>query len=121
MKRPIGFTLLALVLIWLAFAGVGSVFFGPAQGIMRFLGIAYAVASFSTAIGLWKMRDWAYISFLAWEGVVVVMMFVMQLWSARIAMSSFVGFACFVVIILWMSATYVKNTLKRMSNQADKL
>jgi uncharacterized membrane protein (DUF2068 family) len=103
------------------FAGVGSVIFGPAQGIMRFLGIAYAVASFSAAIGLWKMRDWAFVAFLAWAGVAVVIMFVMQLWPARIAMSSFVGFACFVVIILLMSATYVKITLKRMSNQADKL
>jgi hypothetical protein len=121
MKRPIGFTILALVLGWLAFAGVGNAIFGPAQGIMRFFAIAYGIAAIMVAIGLWKMKDWAFVAFLTWAGVVVIMMIAMQCWEFRIAMPSFIGFACFVVILLWLLATYVKRTLSRMSNQADKL
>lgn len=111
MKRPVGFTILALALSWVAIGGVANAIFRPMWELLRFIEMAYAITAIVAAIGLWKMRPWAFKAFLAWSGVVVVTMFAMQFGLYRIAMSAFVGFACFMLAILWLLATYVKQTL----------
>ena len=113
MKRPIGFTILAFFLCWLAVAGIGNVVVGPAQGILRLFALAYAITAIITAIGLWKMKSWAYTAYLAWAGVVIVTMIVMQLGHYKVAWLSFLGFACLVVLLLWLLASYVKRTFSK--------
>ena len=113
MKRPIGFTILAFVLGWLAVGGVVNAVMRPMSGLLRFFELAYAVTAIVAAIGIWKMRAWAFVSFLVWTGVVVLTMFALQYGLYRIALQEFAGFACFMVIVLWLLASYVKRTLNK--------
>lgn len=113
MKRPLGFTIMALFLGWLALAGIGNALIGPAQGLLRFFALAYAIAAIATAIGLWKMRSWTFTAYLAWAGVVMLTMIAMQLGPYRVALPAFVGFFCFILLLLWSLANYVKRTLNK--------
>jgi|WetSurMetagenome_2_1015567.scaffolds.fasta_scaffold814255_1 hypothetical protein len=118
MKRPPGFTIMALALGWLAFAGFGNAFIGITNGILRFLTLIYAITAIVTAIGLWKMRTWAFQSYLAWAVVVVFTMLAMQLGRFKSSLLLFVGFACFISILLWLSAKYVRRTLIKNIEQS---
>jgi len=117
MKRPIGFTVLALALGWVAVGGVGNALIRPMLGLLRFLELAYAITAIVAAIGLWKIRSWAFVAFLVWAVVVVLTMFALQYGLYRIAMLEFVGFACFIVILLLLLATYIKRALNRNVEQ----
>ena len=114
MKRPVGFTILALVLCWLALAGFGNAFVGPAQGGFRVLAMIYGIAAISSAVGLYKMSAWANTALSIWAGVMVLTMIVMQLGQYRAALPVFVGFACIVLFLLWLIIRYVKRTLNKV-------
>jgi hypothetical protein len=114
MKRPVGFTIMALILGWLALAGAGNAFVGPAQGLLRFFALAYAIAACVAAVGLWRMRSWAFAAYLVWAGVVLLTMIAMQLGRYRVALPAFAGFACFVILLLWLLANYVKRSLNKV-------
>jgi len=118
MKRPTGFTMLAVLLGWLTLAGVGNAVIGPAHGVLRILALAYAVAAGATAFGLWKVRAWAFSAFLAWALVVVLMMVAMQQAQFRIPWPAFFGFACFIVLILALLAFYVRRSLRKIVEQS---
>jgi uncharacterized membrane protein len=111
MKRPVGFTVMALALGWLAIGGVANLFVGSTQGLLHFFALIYAITAIITAIGLWKMKIWAFPAYLAWMGAVILTMIAMQLGRFRNPWSVFLGFACFVIILLWLLARYVKRTL----------
>ena len=84
MKRPFGFTILAVLFAWLTMAGFAyawaSARVSPAQlsafhlhaPVMALCGIAYGAAALAAAIGLWRCRAWVLRAILAW-GVIVLL------------------------------------------------
>jgi hypothetical protein len=73
MKRPIGMTLLSLLLVWLA---LGGVIFSVASPILAWAGLPwmlyeiagllYAASATVAAVGVWKLTPWAYPAFVVW-------------------------------------------------------
>ena len=66
MRRPLGFTILALVLGWCAIAGVGLAYWAvisPAPQYVRLalaaVGLVYGVSAGVSALALWRNRSWA--------------------------------------------------------------
>ncbi len=79
MKRPLGITLLALLLGWLAVGGLmlGAVsptlaWAGLPWMVYEIAGLAYAGAATVAAVGLWKLAPWAYHAFLVWVGIAAI-------------------------------------------------
>ena len=74
MRRPLGFTLLALLLSWYAFAGlmlVVSALAGARGANVRWptlgaAGIVLALSSAFAASSLWRVQSWAYKAFVSW-------------------------------------------------------
>jgi hypothetical protein len=90
--RPLGATLLALLLGWLALGGFGNAFvwrtlpaaFDPPlptrlaafvemlqSPVFSFLSFMYGVTAVVAAIGIWWLRPWMRIAFLCWSAFVV--------------------------------------------------
>lgn len=67
-KRPIGLTILAVFLWWLALAGVAGAFV-YSSGSLGLTGafVAYAVAATIAGIALWRRKRWAAAAFAVWS------------------------------------------------------
>jgi len=73
LKRPLGFTLLALALAWVSIGGFGLAYWAATTQTgsvtsLAFgaLGIVYGVSSLWSAVGLWRVRAWAWHPLLVW-------------------------------------------------------
>ena len=115
-KRPIGFSILAIFLWWLTLAGVANAAL-PLGSMHPAWAVAYALTAFIAALGLWKVRVWAFHAFLTWSAVVVFIMFTMQFGGLQAPFLKFAIFACFIVILLSLGAIYIKRTLKKTVEQ----
>jgi len=109
-KRPIGFTILAIILWWLTLGGIANAALHMG-GMHPIWPLAYAVTAFVAALGLWKVKAWAFQAFLAWSTVVVLVMFVMQHGHFKVPLPMFIGFACFMLVLLSLGAFYIKKTI----------
>ena len=93
-RRPIGATVLSLILGWLALAGFGNAvawrvaphgFDQPLtpriatlvealqSPILPVLALAYGTTALAAAIGIWRMRPWAPSAFLSWSVAVIAL------------------------------------------------
>jgi len=79
MKRPLGITLLALLLGWLAVGGLLFSVVTPTLAwanlpwlLYEIVALAYAGTATIAAVGLWKLVPWAYGSYLVWVGIAAV-------------------------------------------------
>jgi hypothetical protein len=78
-KRPPGVTVLALLLGWLA---VGAFVLTMTAETLAELGVrwqlvqvgalVYGLCAIVAAVGLWKMRRWGYLAFVAWVAAVLL-------------------------------------------------
>jgi hypothetical protein len=116
-KRPIGFTILALMLWWLTFAVI-VYGFTHNDSLGTILPLSYAVTAFMSGLGLWKIRSWALSFFYAWILVDVLMMLVMQRGVYELPLPEFTGFALFTVLLLFLCAFYIKRTLSNIVDPA---
>jgi len=78
-KRPVGISILAILLICLAAAGFVLTLTAEALAeltvkwhLIRFIALFYAVTAVVAAIGLWKMRRWGYVAFIGWVAAVLL-------------------------------------------------
>lgn len=78
MKRPLGITLLALLLGCLALGAFVLSLTAEALAerqlrwqLVRAGALAYGLTASVAAVGLWKLRRWGYLAFLAWSAVVL--------------------------------------------------
>jgi hypothetical protein len=93
-RRPVGATILSLLLGWLAVAGFGNalvwrvaplafdeplpprlaVVVGALQSpVLTVLAFTYGCTALAAASGLWRMRPWMASAFLAWVAVVAAL------------------------------------------------
>ena len=118
MKRPTGFTILALFLAWVGIAGFVKVAiqFNSDHGtiLMTLLAFLYGTTALATTIGLWKLKEWSYKSFIVWSIVVVAMMLTFQFGEYgmyRASMVPFLVFSVLVISLLYVLARYIKKNL----------
>ncbi len=85
-QRPLGITVLSVLLGWLAIAGLGNAIVWhlpsvkalagrlsataalllPSGALFTFLAVAYGVTAAASSIGLWRMKTWAPLAYLSW-------------------------------------------------------
>ena len=66
-QRPLGVTLISIVLGWLALAGLGNAVLSHGWGsIFAAMALLYGVAALASCVGLWRMSPWANRAYLAW-------------------------------------------------------
>jgi hypothetical protein len=78
LKRPLGITVLALLLGWLALGAFALTLTAEALAelqrrwqVVRVGALVYGLTAVVAAVGLWKLRRWGYLAFLAWSAVVL--------------------------------------------------
>ena len=122
-RRPMGITLLALILGWLALAGFANALLAPlvfgggfAAHLFRtspvgtatlvcILALAYGITALIAAVGLWRMETWAARGFLAWA-IAAVCVCLFFLLSASVPAPWFVSLAFVVFIALLLGAVW---------------
>ncbi len=114
MKRKFGASILAGVLAFLSVVGFGNayaMFAEPGYGapVLGILALLYGIAAFASAVGLWRMRKWAYRAFLSWVAVVLLMSVVMQLSYIHLPWLQWLGFWAVAGTGLWLLARYVRK------------
>jgi hypothetical protein len=89
-KRPFGFTILALLFAWLTVAGVAYAFAATqlaqsqidslhlSRPVMIISGMAYGVTALASCAGLWLNRPWVRRAILIWGGVLLLVMAAVQ-------------------------------------------
>lgn len=131
--RPVGATLLALALGWLALGGFGNAMVWrtardalqlPASSpITRFveaassplftvIALAYGATALAACIGIWRMRPWMTAAFVAW-GIVVIAMGVWMVWALPNDLVPGATIAAVTIVIicialLWVGYRYVR-------------
>jgi uncharacterized membrane protein (DUF2068 family) len=80
MKRPVGITVLALLLGLLAIGAFVLTLTAETLAelhvrwqLVRIGALVYGLTSAVAAVGLWKRRHWGYLAFLAWAAAVLTM------------------------------------------------
>jgi hypothetical protein len=122
-KRPLGVTLLSLLMGWLTLAAALNTVVFPSQiegwpVVITVLTIAYSVTAGATTIGLWRMRPWTLTAFRAWGLVLLLLMacflFFMEFWTI-IGMQPleagplFVIFTVTIVLFYWLLHRYIRR------------
>jgi hypothetical protein len=78
LKRPVGLTILALLLGWLALGAFVLTLTAETLAelhvrwqLVRLGALVYGLTAAVAAVGLWRRRRWGYLAFLAWIAVVL--------------------------------------------------
>lgn len=73
MRRPLGMSILAVALAWIALGGVGLSLASPVFAtvgvpwmLYRIAGLTYGAAALVAAVGVWKLTPWAHRAFQVW-------------------------------------------------------
>jgi uncharacterized membrane protein (DUF2068 family) len=113
MRRPIGVTILAIVLATQTYAGVGNAYFiftGAAWGsrASAFLALVYGLVALVAAVGLWRMYKWAYWAVILCSGIIVSLgLSFLPFFPIR----NGIALLIFVTITLCYLARYVRKAL----------
>ena len=115
-KRTSGITVLSLILGWLSLAGFGNYYVmlsNPNYGTpaISYVALAYGCMALLTCIGLWKMKQWAYKSFLLWCAIVIIFGFIYQYSIGGIPLWQFALFLLLIGTIMFTVARYVQRAL----------
>jgi uncharacterized membrane protein (DUF2068 family) len=120
-KRPAGFTILSLLLGFLALGGFGNgaIQLKAAHGasMTAALDCAYALTALVSAIGLWRLKPWAFQSIMSWSVIVFLLMLNMQFGMFGIysvPLYQFAVFALFVIALLALLLFYVKKNTRSL-------
>ena len=121
MHRPVGITIILAWFLFAAFAGFIHAFFNPFNrtGLFYYLftlgALFYGFFALATAVGLWKMKSWSYMSFLSWCAVVLINLIFYQ-YVARLPMLKLFAFLAIMFAILFPVGRYISKCLKTQSN-----
>ena len=120
MKRPIGFTISALILTWIAITGFMNgwgILSNPATGnslLTGYIALIYAVAAIISAFGLWMMKKWSVIAVRCWMAACLLFIIIPedirnQMMQGGIA--GMLGFFVFISIVFWFFDHYINSKL----------
>ena len=114
MPRPLGATVLSILLIVLGLAGFGNAYVMVTEseyGAPVFAGVAilYGITALASAIGLWRRKRWAYPAFLLWAAVVLLGAVAFQVLSAEVDWIKVAGFLLVIGTVLYFVARYVRK------------
>lgn len=116
MKRPVGFTILSLILFWLTIGALANFFMSYKTLDIKALIVAYGLTACAAAIGLWRFEDWAYKAFLSWSVVVLLLNFDLKFGAAGmfdLPMVAFIPYTGIVVFLLYLLVRYIRSQLNR--------
>lgn len=127
-KRPLGVTLLALAMAWLALAAFGNtavillVKDHPFPGYFALLTAAYGIAAAATTTGLWRMKSWTLIAFRSW-GLTCLAFFIalsvvdgpdgLIFKKPEELLPLFFTFLAIVLLLFWLLDRYIRSRVGR--------
>lgn len=114
MQRPLGASILALLLVVLGMAGFGNAYLmstesGYGTPILATVALIYGVTALASAVGLWRRQRWAYSAFLLWGAVIVVGAIVSQISVAQLPWWKLLVFLLMVGAVFYFVARYVRK------------
>lgn len=114
MQRPLGATILAILLIILGTAGFGNAYVMVTESeygapVLAAVAVLYGITALASAFGLWRKKRWAYPAFLLWAVVVFLGAVVFQVLIAQLDWLKVVGFLLVVGTFLYFVARYVRK------------
>ena len=126
-RRPLGITLLSVVLAWLAIAGFGNALVWNSSSVQTtqhqvglniggwaftVLALIYGLSALVTSVGLWRMARWAGRAYLSWSCTAGVL-------GAYFLWAGFADFFCgalflvVMILVLALGYRYVAGQLSR--------
>ena len=116
-KRTPGITALSLFLGLPALAGFANLYImmtnqNYGTNAISYVLLAYDFIALITCVGLWKMKPWAYNSFLLWCSAVITYSFIFQFFIYGMLLWQFALYLLFIGSILFALSRYVKRTLR---------
>jgi hypothetical protein len=120
-KRPIGFIILSLAMLWLAITGffnVWAVFTATHQElsiVLGIIGVIYGIAALVTAIQLWRFQPAAIMALRFWMSVCCVYMLAFAFFVKGIVLGGIfglLGFLVFIGILFAVLDRYVQHGLR---------
>jgi uncharacterized membrane protein (DUF2068 family) len=114
MRRPLGASILAIVLGFLGLTGLGNAYVmsshpGYGTSILTLIALLYGLAALASAIGLWLRRRWAYPAFVIWAAVILFGGGGSQLTAANLPWPSVVVFLVAAATVLYLLARYIRR------------
>ena len=124
MKRPIGITISALVLGWLAMTGFlnGWVILTDLSSELSksigYIAIIYGITALLSTIGLWYMKSWSLVAIRSWMGVCLLFLIAPEDTLNKVmqgGIAGMLGFFVFIISVFWLFDRYVKSKLTTTS------
>jgi len=124
MKRPIGITISALVLGWLAMTGflnswvILTDLSSELSKSIGYIAIIYGITALLSTIGLWCMKPWSLVAIRIWMGVCLLYLIVPEDTLNKImqgGIAGMLGFFVFIISLFWLFDRYVKSKLTTTS------
>jgi hypothetical protein len=114
MQRPLGATILAILLVVLGVAGFGNAYVMVTESdygapILAAVAALYGSTAFAAAVGLWRRKRWAYPAFLLWGALILVGAVVSQVFVAQLDGIKVAGFLVLVGAVLYFVSRYVRK------------
>ena len=114
MQRPLGATVLSILLVALGVAGFGNAYFMVTESeygapVLAAVAVLYGITALGSAVGLWRRKRWAYPAFLLWTVVVLLGAIVLQVLIAQVDWIKVAGFLLVIGTVLYFVARYVRK------------
>jgi hypothetical protein len=114
MQRPLGASILAILLLVLGVAGFGNAYVMSTQSdygtpVLAVVAVAYGVTALASAAGLWRKQRWAYPAFLAWGAVILLGVILSQFSIAQLPWVKVVAFLLVAGAVFYALARYVRK------------
>ena len=114
MHRPLGASILAILLFVLGVAGFGNAYvmstqFDYGTPVLAAVAILYGVTALASAVGLWRRQRWAYPAFLSWGAVVLLGFIVSQISIAQLPWVKVTVFLVVAAVVFYALARYVRK------------
>jgi hypothetical protein len=117
MKRPRGFIILSIFLVYITVTGIAKGLHLAAEygSVPRILGLLYGLSAMTVAIGLWLFRPWAFHATMVFSISVLLWLFNWQYGlkgTYTLPLHFFIIYAIFICLLLVLLIYYVRKKIK---------
>ena len=114
MHRPLGASILAILLLVLGLAGFGNAYVMATQSdygtpVLAAIAVMYGVMALASAVGLWRTKRWAYAVFLGWGVALLLFLIVSQILVAQLPWIKVMAFLLVAGGVFYVVARYVRK------------